>query len=374
MEYKICKRCIMDTSDPNIKFDENGFCNHCTTAIAKLNSPPLSWPKERKDQELKNIAKQIKSESRGKKYDCVIGVSGGVDSTYTAYVVKKMGLNPLAVHLDNGWNSELAVKNIEITLKKLNIDLYTKVLDWPEFKDLQLSFLKASVPDLEIPTDHAIIATLYAVASKYGIKHIISGHNIATESIGVATWSNGHYDWRYIKKLQDRFGKKKLKDFPHMSISNIFFNQFIRGIKMTRILNYVDYDKDKVLEFIQKDLGWRDYGGKHCESLYTKFIQSYILPVKFGYNKKKCHLSNLIVKGEMTRDEALKELKESIYDEKTLLQEKKYVASKFGISLEYLEKLLNLKNKTYYDYPSYENHVLLRFLRESYKKLKPTLV
>lgn len=370
-EYRICKRCVMDSSDPEITFDEKGYCNHCTSALKRLDNPPFSLPKEARERELGLLVEQIKEDGKQKKYDCIIGVSGGADSTYVAYIVKKLGLRPLAVHLDNGWNSELAVKNIEGVLKGLGIDLYTHVLDWEEFKDLQLSFLKASVPDLEIPTDHAISALLYRLANKHGIKYLLMGTNFATESIAVRTWANGHYDWRYIKGIQKRFGKKKLRDFPYLSPSKVVYYQFIKKIRKVSILDYVDYNKAEAVEVLGKSFGWRNYITKHGESVYTHFIQSYILPMKFGYDKRRMHFSSLICAGQMTRTKALKKLKEPLFTEKELREMKEYVADKFGISIEELEKLLKLPNKHYSDYPSYENHPVYAPLKRLYKRLKP---
>ncbi|MBA2868491.1 N-acetyl sugar amidotransferase [Methanococcus maripaludis] len=368
MVQKICKRCVMDITDPNIVFDENGYCKHCSNALEQNSKIKLNL--EEKNKELKKIVNLIKKNGKNKRYDCIIGVSGGVDSTYVAYLVKKLGLKPLAVHLDNGWNSELAITNIENTLKKLDIDLYTRVLNWEEFKDLQLSFLKASVPDLEIPTDHAIIATLYEVAHKFGIKYIISGHNIITESIGVPMWSNGHYDWKYISSLQKKFGNIKLVDYPKMTPLNIFYYQFIKDVKMIRILNYVNYDKKKVLKIIEKEFNWKNYPTKHGESIYTHFIQSYILPEKFGYDKRKCHLSNLICSEQTTRAEALCQLKKPLFTPKELEELINYSCDKFEISRKEFESLMKLPNKSYYDYPSYENSKFYKFLRETYKKIR----
>jgi len=362
----------MDTTDPDIVFDENGFCNHCTGAIAKLNSYPLNLKKEEKDRELEKIVKKILKTGKNKKYDCAVGVSGGADSSYTLYLVKKLGLRPLAVHVDNGWNSELSVINIEKLLSKLEVDLHTFVLDWDEFKDLQLSFLKSSTPDLEIPTDHALIAALYYVASKYNIKYIISGHNLVTESIAVPKWSHGHYDWRYIKNIQKKYGTKKLKKFPNLSMFKILYEQVFRGITMIRILNYVsDYNKKEIVEFLGKEFGWKNYPTKHGESVYTYFIQSYILPKKFNYDKRRMHLSNLICAGQITREEALEKLKENLFTENELKEMINYVCDKLDITIQEFNELMSLPNKNYYDYPSYETHIFFKVLRNIYKKWKP---
>ena len=217
MAYQICKRCIMDTTDPTITFDEEGYCDKCTKTLKLLNSYPLNLSPEDKQKELEIKIEEIKSKGRWKSYDAIIWISWWVDSSYVAVLTKQYGLRVLAFHLDNWWNSEIAVNNIYNLVKKLNIELYTEVLNWEEFRDLQLSFLKASVPDLEIPTDHAIIAALYKIAKKFNIPTIISWHNTITESIGSPYWSNGHYDWIYIQNIQKKFGTRKLKKFPHLT-------------------------------------------------------------------------------------------------------------------------------------------------------------
>ena len=371
-EYQICKRCVMDTTDPDIVFDENGYCNHCIGAIAKLHSYPLNLTKIEKEQELKKIVSTIKKTGKNKKYDCAVGVSGGADSSYTVYLVKKLGLRPLAVHVDNGWNSELSVINIQNLISKLDVDLHTFVIDWDEFKELQLSFLKSSTPDLEIPTDHALIAALYYVASKYHIKYIISGHNILTESIAVSKWSHGHYDWRYIKNIQKKFGIKKLKKFPNLSLIKILYHQVLQGITIIRILNYLpEYNKKEIVEFLEKEFGWKNYPTKHGESVYTHFIQSYILPKKFNYDKRKMHLSNLICAGQITRDYALEKLKENLFTDHELKEMINYVCDKLDITVKEFNDLMTLPNRSYYDYSSYETYAIFKILRNFYKKWKP---
>jgi N-acetyl sugar amidotransferase len=246
-KIEICSQCVMDNiGNSQISFDESGVCNYCYEYREKEKIRII--PNQFREKELEKLIKKIKSVNKESEYNCLIGVSGGVDSTITAYYVKKMGLKPLAVHLDNGWNSELAVHNIQKTLEKLDIDLYTYVVDWDEFKDLQLSFLKASTPDGEIPTDHAIMATLYKVAALHNIKYIISGNNFKTEGIMPKLWAYGHIDWKYIKSIHDKFGTVKLRTFPHFTIFKILWNTFFRRIKMISILNYLDYNKDEAMK------------------------------------------------------------------------------------------------------------------------------
>lgn len=273
-----------------------------------------------------------------------------MDSTYVAYLVKKLGLRPLAVHLDNGWNSEISVNNIHKALNILGIELETYVLDWDEFKDLQLAFLKASTPDSEIPTDHAIYALLRKAAAKNNVKYIVDGVNYSSETIMPKSWSQGYSDWGYIKLIQKKFGKVKLKSFPHYTFWNLFYYKRIKGQKTVSILNYIDYNKIEAKKILQEKLGWQDYGGKHYESLYTRFFQAYILPAKFGFDKRRAHLSTLINAGHITRDQALKEMEKPLYPEELLVEHKKYVAKKFGLSAMELDEILSLPPKRYKDY------------------------
>lgn len=370
-QYQICKRCIMDTTDPEIIFDENGICNHCKNALKQLNK--INNDKIENPNGLKEIVEEIKKQGKGKKYDCIIGVSGGVDSTYVAHLVKDLGLKPLAVHLDNGWDSELAVNNVIKILKQLDIDLYTHVIDWEEFKDLQMSFLKASVPDLEIPSDHAIQSILYIIAKKYNIKYIINGCNTTSESILPRYWSYGHTDWKYIKNLQKQFGNKKLKTFPHYSLKDMIYYKNIYKIKNITLLDYIDYSKEEAIEILKEKFNWEYYGGKHYESLYTKFIQAYILPTKFNYDKRRAHLSSLIAAGQMTREEALEKVNEPLYNDKALKEDIDYLISKFGITREQFDELMRLPNKQYWDYKSYQSSWYFSAAKKIYKFMKNKL-
>lgn len=303
-------------------------------------------------QRLKNLVDKIKASSMNAEYDCIIGVSGGVDSTYVAYLTKQMGLRPLAVHFDNGWNSELAVSNIEKTLDKLGIDLHTYVMNWPVFKNLQLSFLKASTPDGEIPTDHAINALLFQEASKRKIRYIISGMNFATESMSVPAWSYGHSDWKYIKAVHKQFGTSDLKDFPHFNFIDLFKWNILQRIQVVSVLNYIEYNKEQAMEILKKELGWVYYGGKHYESVYTRFYQGYVLPEKFGIDKRKGHLSDLIRSGQITRDEAIEEIKKQGYPEQLLRQDKEFVLKKLSLTEEAFEAIMKLPRKLFTDYPN----------------------
>ncbi len=366
--YKICNYCIMDTSDPDIVFDNNNQCNHCKTVLNRLKQEPFNLTEEEKEKKLMELVNKIKKDGKNKKYDCLIGVSGGVDSTYVAYFVKKLGLRPLAVHLDNGWDTELSVNNIELTLKKLNIDLYTKVLDWEEFKDIQLSFLKSSTPGLEVPTDHAILATLIETAKKFKINYILSGINYNTESILPLAWGNNGIDWKNISAIQKQFGTKKIKHFPHLDLFKTSID--LLTIKQINILNYTNYNKNDVVKIIESEIGWKNYKTKHGESTFTFFMQAYILPVKFNFDKRRAHLSSLICSNQITREYALEQMEKSLYTDSEIKELTKLVCDKLNITADEFTKLMKLKNKKYTDYPNIDNSLILKILKKGYKIIK----
>jgi len=321
----------MDTSDPEIAFDEQGICNHCTEAMKFLAT--IGARDGLGAQELSLLADQAKSLGRGKPYDVIIGLSGGIDSTYVAYLtVKRLGLRPLAVHFDNGWNSELAVSNIEQTVKALGIDLYTHVVDWNEFRDLQLSFFKSHTSNLEIPSDHGIRALLYQTASKHGIRHVLSGGNAATEFILPRTWQHPHSDLKFLRAIHRRFGTVPLRTLPMLSIPRMAYYTFAKRLRFHRILDSIDYNKAAAIDTIKRELGWRPYGVKHGESTFTRFFQSYIQPHKFGFDKRQAHLSTLIAAGQISRESALSELQNDVYTPSELQIEIAYITKKLGVS------------------------------------------
>jgi N-acetyl sugar amidotransferase len=367
--YEQCSACVMDITDPQIIFDENGICNHCKRYAQRMKNDLHT--DEKGQVLLEKLILKIKKKNKTKEYDCVVGVSGGVDSTMVAYLAKrKFGLRPLAVHLDNGWNSELAVNNIEKTLKVLGIDLYTHVLNWDEFKSLQLSFLKSSFINAEIPTDHAITALLFQIAAKNGIRYILGGSNIATEGVLPFNWVYDHRDWRLIKSIHKRFERKNLRNYPHYTLSLMFYYIFIKRIKYISLLNFVEYNKNEAIKNISEELGWEYYGGKHYESIYTRFYQGYILPTKYNVDKRKSHLSSLIRSGQMSREEALEELKQPPYPKDLAEEDKLYVAKKFGLTETEFDKLMDLPIKSFKEYPN--NHFLFTrfsFLVNLSKKL-----
>lgn len=350
-KYQQCVRCVMDTSDPDIQFDENGVCNHCQSAEKFVQN--LRVRKE--NFNLDAYVAQMKKDGQGKEYDCVAGISGGVDSCYVICKLKSMGLRTLAVHIDNGWNTELSVFNIKKLMEMTDTDLYTYVLNWQEFRDLQLAFLKASTPDSEIPTDQFIYPTLALVADHYHVKYIVTGVNSETESVMPRAWSHGHSDWKYVKGIHKKYGTLPIKTYPYFTrMIRCFFNE---RLKYFDVLNYINYNKQEAKKELMENYGWRDYGGKHYESFYTRFYQTYILPKKFGFDKRKMHLSSMIVSGQISREEAIEELAEPLYDTVEIERDIVYFCEKMEISREEFDAIMKAPPKTFDDYPSYENDV-----------------
>jgi len=354
----------MDTSDSGISFNNEGFCNHCEDFL--VESKIIRPQGDERERQLKTLIKNIKKEGKNRKYDCLIGVSGGTDSSYVAYIVKELGLRPLAVHLDNGWNSEESVKNIRNLCTKLQIDYESFVLDWDEFKDIQLSVLKSSIVEVEIPTDVAIVSILHKVAARNKIKYIIGGGNYATEGILPDLWFYNPKDLKLLKNIQREFGSKKMKTFPTFDWKAEIYYKFFKKIKMVYILNLLPYNKEKALEVLKDKVGYFEYGGKHHESVYTRFVQSYFQPVKFNLDYRRATFSSQICSGSMTREEAIQSLKKPPYELDQVKRDKEYVSKKFGISLDEFENILNAEPKSYKDYPNDEKW--LTFIYNLYKK------
>jgi N-acetyl sugar amidotransferase len=349
--YQLCTRCVMDTTDPQIQFDGDGVCNHCHRYDRRAAAELL--PPDQARAALARVTDEIKRQGRGKDYDCIIGVSGGVDSTSVARLVKNLGLRPLAVHLDNGWNAELAVANIERCLRALGIDLYTHVVDWEEFRDLQLSLIRASVANIEVVTDHAIMATLFAMAAKTKVSYIISGGNIVTEAIMPRSWMYDARDLRHIRGIHRRFGTRQLKTYPTASLLTYARYVFVQRIKYLPILNYVAYNRAEAKSIIARELGWADYGGKHSESIFTKFFQDYILPRKFGMDKRRPHLATMVLSGQMTRAAALAALGEPAETPERLEQELAFFLKKMRLSETEFDDIMRSPVKSFRDYPSH---------------------
>lgn len=353
-EYQVCTNCVMDTSDPEIKFDENGRCDFCDNFI---NTILPSWqPDERGFENLQEIAEKIKKDGKNKPYDCIIGISGGVDSSYLAYVVKeKLGLRPLMLLIDPGWNLNVANENVFKILKSLNLDLETIVVDWEEMKDLQVAFFKSQVPYQDTPQDHAIFAGLYNYAAKNGIKYILTGGNYSTEGVKPPQEWTYLNDIKLIKDIHKKFGKKSLKTFPLCGMFKYkLFYRYFKGIRVIHPLNMVPYDKNDAIRILEEKFGWEQYANKHYENIFTRFYEGYWLPKKFGYDKRKCYFSNLILTGQMTRDDAIVELSQQSYDEKIAMQDLEYIVEKLDMTKEEFLEIMNGPNKTFRDYKNNE--------------------
>lgn len=351
--YQQCTRCIFDTSIPGVSFDEQGVCNFCKIHDVLDKIYPLSSDGK---QQFDKLIEKIKRDGKNKKYDCVVGISGGRDSTYTLYLAKKLGLRPLAVHFDNGWNSTIAVTNIKNIVSKLGVDLYTTVADWEEFKSLQLSFLKASVSDAEIPTDVAIFGTLHKAAAENGIRYIINGHSFRTEGVVPIGWT--YMDGRYINEVHRKFDGRSLKSIPNFTLWDMVYYTFIKRIKVIPMLNYFNYLHEETNKILEEEVGWQYYGGHHHESSYTQFFQSYYLPEKFKIDKRLLEFSALIRSGQISREYALDEMKKEYHFSEDLVE---YVKKKLELSDEDFREILTAENKSFKDYPTY--YPLIRLMK-----------
>lgn len=344
----VCKNCILDSNDdPCLHLDKNGVCNHCHYYYNEAKH----YLKEGAEGErlLNETVAAIKQYGSNRQYDCLIGLSGGVDSSYVAYKAKELGLRALCVHFDNGWNSEQAVMNIHHIVNKLGFDLSTYVINWDEFKDLQLAYLKASVIDIEVLTDHAIYGTMFKIAKDNDIKYVLGGHNVTTEGVLPYHWTFNKKDYINIKAIHKQHGSLQLRTFPFLDRK---MKKFIKesGVEFINYLNWMPYVKDDVKEILKKELEWQDYGGKHYESIWTRFYQGYILPVKFGVDKRKAHLSSLICSGQMTREQALEEMKKSPYDDALLKVDKEFVLKKLGLSENEFDAIMSQPVRSHWDY------------------------
>ncbi len=347
--YQQCAISVMDTiADPNIDFDEHGICNYYYEyKLAEKNSV---FKGNAGKEKLQDAIKKIQQAGRGNKYDCILGLSGGADSSYLAVLAKRNGLRPLVVHFDYGWNLELAVQNIENIVRKLDFDLYTVVMDWEEMKSLQRSYYKASVLDLDVPADHMIFGALYQTAAKFKIKYILSGKNTVTENTLPRAWNYNKFDLVNLKSIHKKFENTSLRKLPKLGIWQIGKHTGFRRIEIIELLDFVQYNKEMVKKELSAELNWKDYGGKHYENIFTRFYQSYLLPVKFGIDKRKAHLSNLIFSGQLTKEEALNELSRLPYDEKLVIEDMEYVSKKLGFSIPEFMELISQPNRQHTDF------------------------
>jgi N-acetyl sugar amidotransferase len=341
----------MDTSDSNITFDARGWCDYCNNFYSDIL--PNWHTDERGSREVAAIVDRMKRDGRGKEHDCLIGLSGGVDSSYVTYLAKeRFGLRPLLYHVDAGWNSQEAVNNIEKLVDGLGLDLFTEVVDWPEMRDLQLAFFKAGVPHLDTPQDHAFFAGLYNFAAKNRAKYILTGANYSTECVREPLeWHYHASDLRQLKDIHRRFGTRPLKSFPLAGIFKFkIYYRFVKGVQVVKPLNYVPYVKEAAMQELIDRFGWQRYAHKHYESRFTRFYEGFWLPTRFGYDKRRAHFSSLILTGQMTRAEALERIARPAYDENTIAQDFEYIATKLGLTVQELRDLLEAPRKTYRDY------------------------
>ncbi|MFV3410573.1 N-acetyl sugar amidotransferase [Bdellovibrio bacteriovorus] len=355
-EYRVCTNCVMDTTDSKIVFDEKGVCDHCHSF--KEDLLPNWHTDERGLSDLKKIVEKIKKDGEGREFDCIMGMSGGADSSYLLHVaVKQLGLRPLVFHVDGGWNSQIAVNNINGMIDKLGLDLYTEVINWEEMKDFQLSYFKAGVPNIDVPQDHAFVATLYNFADKHKIKYILNGGNFSTECVrNPMEWLYYGTDMAQIRDIRKRFGTIPLKTYPFSSVlRHKFYLRYIRGVQVVKPLNFVPYIKAEAMKMLEKEYGWQPYPQKHFESRFTKFYEGYWLPKKFGYDTRKVQFSSLILTGQMTREEALEKLSKPAMPEDEARQEFEYIATKLGISVDELRGYFNAPNKSHRDYNNQES-------------------
>lgn len=356
MNYKICSNCVMDTSDSKISFDEYGVCDHCNTFFNQIK--PFWHTDEKGERRLKEIIDKIKKEGEGRDFDCLMGMSGGIDSSYLLYIMsEKYGLRPLVFHVDAGWNTQLAVNNIERLVDGLGLDLYTEVINWEEIKDLQLAFFKSGVPHIDVPQDHAFFATMYKFAAKHNIKNILTGGNYSTECVrNPLEWMYYQSDSIQLKDIYKKHGSGKLQDYPVTSILwHKVYLPYLKKIKLIRPLDYIPYHKDEAMQLLKDKFGYQEYPQKHFESRFTRFYESYWLPEKFGFDTRKVQYSSLILTGQMSRDEALTKLEGPAYDPETIEQDFEFIATKLGISVEELRGYFFAPNKTYRDYKSQKN-------------------
>jgi len=340
----------MDTSDPNIVLNENEICNHCLSYEERKKQ--IILPSPEREEKLNSIITALKNKNKNKDYDCIIGLSGGIDSSYLAYWASKVAkLRLLAVHVDGGWNSEIATSNIEKLVKTLGIDLHTHVFDWNAMQDLQVAFLCSGVANQDTPQDHAFFAALYNFACKHNIKVMLSGYNFVSESVLPTAWGHSAMDLDQINDIHKKFGKGSLRAFPCVSFfKNYVYYPFIKKMQVISPLNYIDYNPYNAIEILEREIGWKYYGGKHYESRFTKFFQSYWLPERFGFDKRRAHLSSLVLAGIISRDEALKQLDIKAYNDETIELDKAFVSKKLGLSVEELNALMQIPIKNYTDY------------------------
>lgn len=368
--YQACTRCVMDTSARDIAFDENGICNFCSGFLEKSSHVLFMDEAERSRRREAYIAR-VKADGRGKKYDCIIGLSGGVDSSWALYLAVNLGLRPLAVHMDNGWDTELAQNNINNLVQKLGVDLHTHVIDWDEYRELMQAFFRADVIDIELLYDNAMLAVNYLQARKWGVRHVLAGTNTSTEGMAMPReWNWLKFDARNIRALWKRLGNgSRIKTFPSIGVTGFIYCEFLRGIRWENFLDYFAYNKAESLRILVEEIGYKPYPYKHYESVFTRFYQGYILPRKFGVDKRRLHLGTLVASGQMKREEALSMMDQIPYpNEKDQECDIHYFLKKMGWSRGDLEAYLARPEKSHAIYGS--EKALYDFLSSFYKWIK----
>ncbi len=369
INYQCCSRCVMDTTDPKITFDENGVCHHCHAFDERASR---EWfPNAEGRKRWASAVAQIKADGKGQEYDCILGLSGGVDSSYLAIKIREWGLRPLVMHVDAGWNSELAVSNIEAIVKHCNFDLYTHVVDWEDMRDLHLAYLRAGISNQDVPQDHIFFASLYHFATRNNIRYILSGGNLATEGIFPSAWHGSAMDSINLKAIHKKYGERKLGQYKTISFLDCYiWYPFIKKMRTVRPLNCMPYDKTAALKELEETVGYKPYPRKHGESLFTKVFQNYYLPKKFGMDKRRPHLASLIVSGQMTRDQALSKLDEPLYDPAELEIDINYFCKKLRISRQEFEGLMQVPIHHHSDFPNWDGrYQLLKRIQKMVTKL-----
>ena len=369
MNHQVCTKTVLDDSSPGLTFDDDGVCSQYWDYQNVVN--PNWHPDEQGRKELERRVEEIKKDGRGRDFDCLLGLSGGVDSSYMLHVmVKEFGLRPLVFHVDGGWNSELSVHNIHALVDKLDLDLYTEVINWEEMRDFQLAWFKAGVPHLDIPQDHAFVAVLYKFAEKYGIKTILNGGNIATECVIMPFqyyyWGT---DMTHIRDIINRFGTMPMRTYPFSSVyRHKIYLRYLKGVKVLKPLNFMPYTKNLAVDLLQKEYGWKPYPQKHFESRFTRFYEGYWLPTRFGFDVRRCQLSSLILTGQMTRKAAMDVLAEPSYDTESIERDFEYIATKLRIPPEELREYHQMPKKYYWDYRN--QHRILSLIERASSFLK----